>query len=85
MCKKHHQGSYHVIGSYAVRGNKCGCDNPNGYPESDHVIYSGPNLPCSGVNTSDALSIALQKMDAKLCELQTELFNSSTTTTTTTA
>lgn len=34
---------------------------------SDHVIYTGPNLPCSGISNSDFLTTALQKIDIKIC------------------
>ena len=33
---------------------------------SDIVIYSGPNLPSTGINTNDSLTIALQKIDVAL-------------------
>lgn len=31
------------------------------------VVYTGPNLSCSGVNTNDALDTILQKIDPLLC------------------
>lgn len=34
---------------------------------SDAVFYIGPNLPCSGINPCDNVSLALQKMDAIIC------------------
>ena len=37
---------------------------------SDNVKYTGPNLPCSGINTCDDLTLILQKLDEKICELQ---------------
>ena len=63
---------------------------------SDNVKYTGPNLPCSGINTCDDLTLILQKLDEKICELQaccagttstttTSSTSTSTTTTTTTA
>lgn len=33
---------------------------------SDIVIYSGPNLPSTGINTNDSLTVALQKIDLSL-------------------
>ena len=51
------------------------CKDP--YRCSDKLAYKGPNLPCTGINNCDTLSTALQKIEAKLCELLT------TTTTTT--
>lgn len=38
-----------------------------GYPiNSDLVCYYGPNLPNSGTNNEDTLTLALQNIDAKL-------------------
>jgi hypothetical protein len=37
---------------------------------SDYVIYTGPNLPCSGISNSDCLTTALQKIDTKICPAQ---------------
>lgn len=34
---------------------------------SDAVLYTGPNLPCSGINPCDSMSLALQKIDALIC------------------
>jgi len=34
---------------------------------SDSVLYTGPNLPCSGINPCDNMSLALQKIDAVIC------------------
>lgn len=31
------------------------------------VFYVGPNLPCSGINSCDNMSLALQKIDAVIC------------------
>jgi hypothetical protein len=50
-----------------------GCFPPvfQGYPiDSDHIIYTGPNLPCSGVSNNDFLTVALQKIDSKICPAQ---------------
>lgn len=47
-----------------------GCFPPvfQGYPiDSDHIIYTGPNLPCSGISNNDFLTVALQKIDTKIC------------------
>lgn len=67
------QRYYHIVGNYANLGSGCGCDddsNCNACPtQSANVIYSGPNLPCSGVNTCDTLDVVLQKIDNKICEL----------------
>lgn len=42
-----------------------GCDPVN----TNGVIYSGPNLPCSTVTTSDTLTVALQKIDTAICSV----------------
>lgn len=42
----------------------CGCNEC--IINSDHVLYIGPNLPNSGVNTNDCLTTALEKIDSKL-------------------
>jgi hypothetical protein len=36
---------------------------------SDNVIYTGPPLPCSNVQTHDNFTEALQKLDAIICTL----------------
>ncbi len=45
------------------------CKDP--FRTSDNLAYKGPNLPCTGINNCDTLSTALQKIEAKLCELIT--------------
>jgi hypothetical protein len=40
--------------------------HPPGVPNSNTVLYVGPNLPNSGVNTNNSLTIALEKIDEKL-------------------
>ena len=38
-----------------------------GYPiNSDYIYYSGSNLPASGVQFKDCLTVALQKIDSKI-------------------
>jgi len=85
------QGTYNVIGSFAHLGktSNCGCgcgsNSCSADPiQSDAVIYSGPNLPCTGVTTCTTLTEALKKIDAQICELIQEIFNLTSTTTTTT-
>ena len=61
---------------------------------SDAVIYSGPTLPCIDVDRREYTTVAIQKAEQTLCELQTAvnilqqqvniLFPTTTTTTTTT-
>lgn len=40
---------------------------------SQSVSYSGPNLPCTGITTCDTLSVALQKIDEQVCNLQDQI------------
>ena len=40
--------------------------HPPGVPNSNTVFYVGPNLPNSGINTNNSLTIALEKIDEKL-------------------
>lgn len=76
------------------------CNQPNYAPvdpcnvpctPTDNVCYSGPNLPCTGIHTCDTVTVSLQKIDAEVCDLQSQitalqtLVNSLTTTTTTTS
>jgi hypothetical protein len=39
---------------------------PGGAPTSNNVPYVGPNLPNSGVNTNNSLTVALEKIDSKM-------------------
>jgi len=48
--------------------NSCG---KNG-PLSSTVVYDGPTTPCSNVEACDTLNVALSKIDALLCDLQTQ-------------
>ena len=34
---------------------------------SNMVIYNGPNLPCTGIQSQDNLQVALQKIDTRMC------------------
>jgi len=34
---------------------------------SDKIIYNGPNLACTGIQSQDNLEIALQKIDDRMC------------------
>lgn len=45
-----------------------GCDPyANRIIDSEFVEYSGDNLPCTGIQTCDSLTVALQKIDEKIC------------------
>ena len=45
------------------------CDNPCEPVclTSDRIIYNGPNLACTGIQSQDNLQVALQKIDNRLC------------------
>jgi hypothetical protein len=43
--------------------NQCGCDKIS----SLDVSYNGPALVCSGIELCDSLTVALQKIEAKIC------------------
>jgi hypothetical protein len=34
---------------------------------SDRIIYNGPNLACTGIQSQDNLQVALQKIDNRMC------------------
>jgi hypothetical protein len=69
----------------------CGCDgvtDPCGTPcqthyPSDYLCYSGPNLPGTGIQTYDTLTVALQKIDNQILLLKFGTTTSTTSTTTT--
>ena len=48
--------------------NGCGCQTCVTYP-SNTIQYIGPNLPCSTINNLDTLTVALQKIETKICSL----------------
>lgn len=81
---------YRIFGSFLRPVSSC--DPCNAVPtQSSLVTYDGANLPCTGVQTCDTLTVALQKIDQQVCELRIEMYdltilvrNLSTTTTTTT-
>lgn len=55
------------------------CKNP--YSCSDKLAYKGPDLPCTGIKNCDTLSVALQKIEAKMCEIIAILPTTTSTTT----
>ncbi len=58
----------------------CNCGNK---PQSNEIKYVGPSLSCTGIQTCDDMSTALQKIDQMICMLQAAIFPTTTTTTTT--
>ena len=51
--------------------NNCGCENnPCGCKiSSDDIAYQGPNLNCSGIETCDTVSEAINKLDDYACSI----------------
>lgn len=47
------------------------------------IIYSGPNLPCTGINTCDDDETFIKKINTKICELIQTIHDLTSTTTTT--
>ena len=45
---------------FPLAGTDCDSSCP---VDSNRVVYDGPNLPQSGVNTGDCLTISLEKLD----------------------
>lgn len=61
-----HMPCYSVTTSFPSACSSCTNNNVN----SDLVIYAGANLACSGIATCDTLTVAIQKLDEKICEAQ---------------
>lgn len=59
--------SYNVSSLYSPNCNECseGCGE---CVDTKCITYKGPNLPCSLVMEGDTIEVALEKLDAKLCE-----------------
>jgi hypothetical protein len=70
--------------------NPCGCDSCESSNESttnvgsDNVRYVGPPLACTGIESCDTLTTALQKIDNAVCGILDTLDVCCTTTTSTT-
>jgi hypothetical protein len=45
------------------------CDNPCAPVcfTSSQIIYNGPNLACTGIQSTDTVEVALQKIDNRIC------------------
>lgn len=63
-----------------------GCNDPCNQHviSTDQVAYTGPNLGCTGINTCDSITVALQKINEQICDIW-EVVNAFTTTSTTTS
>lgn len=70
--------AYTFYGPFACPETPCGSNCKTLYP-SDGVCYSGPNLPGTGVQTNDSLTVALQKIDYQILVLKTGTTSTTTT------
>jgi hypothetical protein len=50
-------------------GSSCSSSCSTKIVSSDRVSYTGPNLPCTGINTCTSLTVVIQKIDEILCDL----------------
>lgn len=59
------------------------CADPclNYWSKSDNLAYSGANLPCTGIDMCDNLTVALQKIEEAICVLQALMTTTTSTTT----
>lgn len=46
--------------------NGCGCSGQKCPISSDSLYYAGPNLPWTGINNLDTITVSLQKIDEKI-------------------
>lgn len=61
----------------------CGPGSTKSTPSSN-VKYVGPNLPGTGIQSCDTLTVVIQKIDAEILALKNAITSSTSTTTTTT-
>lgn len=47
-----------------------GCGESTSCFTSNKIIYNGPNLPCTGIQTMDTVEVAFQKIDERMCSDQ---------------
>jgi hypothetical protein len=76
--------NYKIVGSFAIPIEECGCEDScsTQCTSSNAVTYVGPNLPCTDIRNNSDLTLALEKIDAKICQLF-DLYYALTSTTTT--
>lgn len=64
--------------------NSCNRNVQKSCSNTDVVVYTGENLTCTGIEYGDSLTVVLQKLDEKYCEILDIIENCSNSTTTTT-
>jgi len=47
------------------------CKNPDA--QSSYLAYTGPPLPCTGVNPCDTLTVVIQKIEHRVCETEGDI------------
>ena len=65
---------------YLPQNPNCCTDCEQNCTSSNTVCYTGPNLICSGINTNDTITVALQKIEYELCLLLGQITTTTTTT-----
>lgn len=62
------------------------CSDPcqNWWSQTDHLAYTGPNLPCTGIETCDTLTVVIQKIEEAICQLMATTTSTTSTSTSTT-
>jgi hypothetical protein len=63
--------------------NSCNRNVLKSCSNTDVVVYTGENLTCTGIEYGDSLSVVLQKLDEKYCEILSIIENCGQITTTT--
>lgn len=64
--------------------NSCNRNVQKSCSNTDVVVYTGENLTCTGIEYGDSLTVVLQKLDEKYCEILDVIENCSGGTTSTT-
>jgi hypothetical protein len=54
-------------------------DCPSSLIQSDDIYYSGPPLPCIGIENCDTLTSAIEKIDEAICGIIEQITTTTTT------
>lgn len=75
----------HCYNGNTVYPRNCGIDPCKAFKTgTDLTFFNGPNLPCTGINTCDNLTLSLEKIDNAICQLINQMQTCCGTTTSTT-
>ena len=72
---------YLLCSSCHQPASTCSCSKVN----ADNVTYTGPTLPCFGIETNDSLTVIIQKLNYYFCPTTTTSTTSTTSTSTSTS